>query len=143
MNLKVKRAKKGFTLVELLVVVLILAILMAIALPLYLSSVKDSQLKTCHANMKTIANAVQAKFVKDKGSAYWGDTGTAVTASVCDPTTGALADLQNPPMCPLAASGATSSYTVTANGTTGFTVGCTADATNHGTYSSAGTFSKN
>ena len=76
---------------------------MAIALPLYLSSVKDSQLKTCHANMKTIANAVQAKYVKDKGSSYFNDV---VDATNCNPTTGALADLQNPPMCPLAASGA-------------------------------------
>jgi prepilin-type N-terminal cleavage/methylation domain-containing protein len=48
--------RRGFTLVELLVVVLILATLMAVALPLYLSSVSDSGTKTCRANMQTISN---------------------------------------------------------------------------------------
>ena len=59
--------KKGaFTLIELLVVVLILAILTAVALPLYLSSVKDSEKKTCQTNMQTIANAVQAYKVRTR-----------------------------------------------------------------------------
>ncbi len=132
MNLNVKRAKKGFTLVELLVVVLILAILMAIALPLYLSSVKDSQLKTCQANMKTIANAVQAKYVKDKGAGYF--NGGDVDAAACDKDSGDLADLQNPPMCPLAA--ATEYYSV-AGDADSFTVTC---PTSHGSYNPASGF---
>src|SRR5215472_12404076 len=49
--------RKGFTLIELLIVILVLAILMAVALPLYLAAVADSQVKTCRANMQTIANA--------------------------------------------------------------------------------------
>ena len=40
-----RNAKKGFTLIELLVVVLILSVLMAVATPLYLSAVTDSQKK--------------------------------------------------------------------------------------------------
>jgi len=52
--------RKGFTLIELLIVILVLAILMAVALPLYLGAVSDSQMKTCRANMQTIANAEQA-----------------------------------------------------------------------------------
>src|SRR5437660_5894199 len=52
--------RKGFTLIELLIVILILAILMAVALPLYLAAVTDSEVKTCRANMQTIANAEAA-----------------------------------------------------------------------------------
>src|SRR5947209_16453927 len=60
-RLRTNRARrKGFTLIELLIVILVLAILMAVALPLYLAAVSDSQVKTCRANMQTIANAEAA-----------------------------------------------------------------------------------
>ena len=64
-NLSTRRSAKGFTLIELLVVTLILSILMAVAIPLYLSSIKDARIKTCRANMQTIANAVQAQRAKN------------------------------------------------------------------------------
>ncbi len=51
---------RGFTIVELLVVVLILSILMAVALPIYVGAISDSQVKTCRANMWSIAQAEQA-----------------------------------------------------------------------------------
>jgi len=54
------RRVAAFTLIELLVTVLILAILMAVALPLYLSAVADAEHKTCRSNMQIIAAAVQA-----------------------------------------------------------------------------------
>lgn len=50
----------AFTLIELLIVILLLAILMAVALPLYLLVAKDSEEKTCRTNMQTIAAAEQA-----------------------------------------------------------------------------------
>src|ERR1700704_5967258 len=52
--------KRAFTLIELLIVILILSILMAVALPLYLAAVSDAQVKTCRSNMQTIANAEAA-----------------------------------------------------------------------------------
>ena len=73
----VRRHARGFTLVELLVVTLILSILMAVALPLYLNAVKDSRIKTNRANMQTIANAVQAAFVKTGPVDYTGFYGAA------------------------------------------------------------------
>ncbi|HZT42773.1 MAG TPA: type II secretion system protein, partial [Chthonomonadaceae bacterium] len=79
-------------LIELLVVVLILAILMAVALPLYLSAVADSQKKTCRANMQTIANAVQAARVKNVSANYNSFAGAVSTT--LEP------DLQSVPICP-------------------------------------------
>src|SRR5437879_4558668 len=67
---KRNRNRKGFTLIELLIVILVLAILMAVALPLYLAAVSDSQVKTCRANMQTIANAEAAWKTQDTSHAY-------------------------------------------------------------------------
>lgn len=58
--------RRGFTLVELLIVVLILATLMAVGLPIYLSSVTDARKKACRANLQSIANAAQAWKVKHR-----------------------------------------------------------------------------
>jgi type IV pilus assembly protein PilA len=80
----VRRHARGFTLVELLVVTLILSILMAVALPLYLSAVKDSRIKTNRANMQTIANAVQAAFVKTPQADYSGFAGDVSSAKEPD-----------------------------------------------------------
>src|SRR3989440_10927163 len=67
---KSRRQRKAFTLIELLIVILILAILMAVALPLYLAAVTDSQIKTCRANMQTIANAEAAYKTANSTHAY-------------------------------------------------------------------------
>src|SRR5687768_6752483 len=57
---QMKARRTAFTLIELLIVVLILAILMAVSLPLYLGVASDSQLKVCRANMQTLADAEAA-----------------------------------------------------------------------------------
>jgi type IV pilus assembly protein PilA len=67
------KRSKGFTLVELLVVVLILAILMAVALPLYLSAIANSTVRTARANMQTIANAEQSYKLQQTPHAYTAD----------------------------------------------------------------------
>lgn len=64
------RRRWGFTLVEILIVVLIIAILLSVAMPLFVSAVDDSETKTCRANQQSIANAVQAKRVKDRAPDY-------------------------------------------------------------------------
>ena len=102
-----KKNNRGFTLIELLVTVLILAILMAIALPLYLSAIADSERKTCRANLQTIANAEMAYRVRTRG----GFTATLANLN---------GDLLSTPVCPNQGE-----YTVTVGTpTNSFTVHC-------------------
>ena len=72
--------RRGFTLVELLVVVLILAILMAVALPLYLNAIRGSEKGTARANMQTIANAEQSAKLANTGHTYVDIAPTATDA---------------------------------------------------------------
>jgi type II secretion system protein G len=53
-----KRNNKGFTLVELMVVLLIIGILVAIAIPIYNNAQDNAQKKACQANLRTIDGAI-------------------------------------------------------------------------------------
>src|SRR5688572_11854846 len=52
-----KRAHKGFTLVEIMIVVLIIGILLAIAVPNFIKARESSRAKSCVANLKQIESA--------------------------------------------------------------------------------------
>jgi len=54
---KLFRNKKGFTLVELMIVVVILGILVAIAIPIFASVTKNSKKKACQSNMRILLGA--------------------------------------------------------------------------------------
>jgi type IV pilus assembly protein PilA len=78
----------GFTLIEILIVMVILAVLMAIALPLYLGATFNSEIATCRSNMQSIADAE---------SAYRTRTPTHTFTTTLANLSG---DLLNMPLCP-------------------------------------------
>lgn len=72
--MKMFRKEEGFTLVELMVVVLIIGILVAIAIPVFNLARASAQKRTCQANLRTLDGATQ-QWVADSTD----NVGTAVT----------------------------------------------------------------
>ncbi len=60
-----KKNKKGFTLVELMVVVVIIGILTAIAIPVYNSVTASAKVKSSLANQRTIDSAIEAYYANN------------------------------------------------------------------------------
>ena len=72
---KFTNKKKGFTLVELLVVVAILGILMLLALPRFMDSTKGSKVRTYEANIRTLLSMVN-QYSADRAGTYADIAGT-------------------------------------------------------------------
>lgn len=60
-----KKAQKGFTLIEIMIVVAIIAILAAIAIPNFIAYRKTSQENSCKANREQIRTACEAYYIKN------------------------------------------------------------------------------
>jgi len=111
-----RKSRKGFSLVELLAVVLILAVLAAVAVPLYVSQRKSAAGRACKANLAAIASAVSAYAIRN--GAYPDSIATLV---------GQPEGLAAVPACPLGGA-----YTWTTS-TTGASLSCP-NATAHVGY---------
>ena len=62
-----KKLQKGFTLIELMIVIAIIAILAAILIPNFLHARAESQTSACEGNLKQLATALEEYAVDNSG----------------------------------------------------------------------------
>ena len=86
------RSQKGFTLVELMIVVLILGALAAIAIPRIMGGAQTARISACETNVDMLNSQIELYFANE------GTWPTALTDVTSDPNY--FPDTTTPPTCP-------------------------------------------
>jgi prepilin-type N-terminal cleavage/methylation domain-containing protein len=116
------RKDEGFTLVELMVVVLIIGILIAIAIPVFQAAQATARQRACFSNQRIIEGAVQQWLANYPDSTFAAESPLTATGQLVPNFVKSL------PKCANTATG----YSVTAGGVTNCPAG--AANTGHGHY---------
>lgn len=76
-----RKKGQGFTLIELMIVIAIIAILAAILVPNFIRARAQSQLSACAGNLKNIATALEL-YATDNSGGYPAATGSLITTYI-------------------------------------------------------------
>ena len=130
--MKAFRNKKstGFTLVEIMIVVLIIGILLAIAIPNFVQARESSRAKACVANLKQLDSAKQQYMMDKNASTFTSVTGTNASTDLY----GGLVTqyIRSAPLCPAGGTYATGDGTTSPS--------CDLSTTSAATYGKTGTY---
>jgi prepilin-type N-terminal cleavage/methylation domain-containing protein len=100
--MKVRNTNRGFTLVEIMIVVAIIGLLAAIAIPNFVKARTTAQMNACINNLRQLDGAIQQYALENKQAAA-----AAVTLNDCTPY------LKNSVVCPAGGTTIADSYVVT------------------------------
>jgi type IV pilus assembly protein PilA len=74
-NIQINHAQKGFTLIELMIVVAIIGILAAIAIPQYQDYTARTQVNRAYSELSSLRTAVEENLTRGSTTFTWGDLG--------------------------------------------------------------------
>ncbi len=111
---RVREDERGFTLIELMIVVAIIAILAGILIPNFVNARSQAQTAACESNLRSIATALELYYADNQ--IYPTATAAAVAPALF--TANGVAYLNNTPRDP-AAQSATATYSLTTTQATG------------------------